>query len=421
MVAVEAMEGTDAAIARAGVAGRAGHARREGRQAVAGHALRRAGRRRRDDSTRCRPPAPTGSSIDAGKTLDPRRRGLRRAPPTRPASSSSDGSGHERADWPFASATIGVGHLGRHHARLLADAARRRRSWPRSISSPSARRPRSRAPAPRRSTDYRALFGRVDAVTVAVPTVDHLARGARVSRARRARARREADGRVARRGRRDARARLARPAPRWRSGTPSDSTRRCGGAAAYCATPRFIEVHRLSGFPERSLDIDVVFDVMIHDLDIILAVDRSEVVSVEAIGVPVLTPQSRHRQRPRSRSRPAASPTSRPAASAATRSARCASSSRTCTSRSTAAAQELEVWRLAAPRRRAAGDRGRQAVAVDAERAARRRAGGLRRRDSRRPGAARAPATTAAARWRWRRRVAEAIRRDAGRRIAAIA
>jgi predicted dehydrogenase len=56
-------------------------------------------------------------------------------------------------------------------------------------------------------------------------------------------------------------------------------------------TPRFIEVHRLSGFPERSLDIDVIFDVMIHDLDIILAVDRTDVVSVDAIGVPVLTPR----------------------------------------------------------------------------------------------------------------------------------
>jgi predicted dehydrogenase len=56
-------------------------------------------------------------------------------------------------------------------------------------------------------------------------------------------------------------------------------------------TPRFIEVHRLSGFPERSLDIDVIFDVMIHDLDIILAVDRTDVVGVEAIGVPVLTPK----------------------------------------------------------------------------------------------------------------------------------
>jgi predicted dehydrogenase len=55
--------------------------------------------------------------------------------------------------------------------------------------------------------------------------------------------------------------------------------------------PRFIEVHRLSGFPERSLDIDVVFDVMIHDLDIILSVDGTEVAGVEAIGVPVLTPK----------------------------------------------------------------------------------------------------------------------------------
>src|SRR6185436_11295111 len=62
-------------------------------------------------------------------------------------------------------------------------------------------------------------------------------------------------------------------------------------AAPILATPRFIEVHRLSGFPERSLDIDVVFDVMIHDLDIILAVDTSEVTAVDAIGVPVLTPR----------------------------------------------------------------------------------------------------------------------------------
>ena len=56
-------------------------------------------------------------------------------------------------------------------------------------------------------------------------------------------------------------------------------------------SPRFIEVHRLGAFPERSLDIDVVFDLMIHDLDIILALVRSEVESIEAVGVPVLTPK----------------------------------------------------------------------------------------------------------------------------------
>ena len=58
------------------------------------------------------------------------------------------------------------------------------------------------------------------------------------------------------------------------------------------ADPRFIEIHRLGTFPERSLDIDVVFDLMIHDLDLLLAVVPSEVVSIEAVGVNVLTPRA---------------------------------------------------------------------------------------------------------------------------------
>jgi predicted dehydrogenase len=53
--------------------------------------------------------------------------------------------------------------------------------------------------------------------------------------------------------------------------------------------PRFIEVHRLGTCLERSLDIDVVFDLMIHDLDVVLSLVSSEVVSIEAVGVPVLT------------------------------------------------------------------------------------------------------------------------------------
>ena len=57
------------------------------------------------------------------------------------------------------------------------------------------------------------------------------------------------------------------------------------------AHPRFIEVHRLGSFSPRSLDIDVVLDLMIHDLDILLAVDGSEPVQVDAVGVPVLTPR----------------------------------------------------------------------------------------------------------------------------------
>jgi predicted dehydrogenase len=53
--------------------------------------------------------------------------------------------------------------------------------------------------------------------------------------------------------------------------------------------PRFIEVHRLSPYPARSTEIGVVLDLMIHDLDIVLAFVRSPVESVEAVGIAVLS------------------------------------------------------------------------------------------------------------------------------------
>ena len=53
--------------------------------------------------------------------------------------------------------------------------------------------------------------------------------------------------------------------------------------------PRFIECHRLSPFPARSTDIGVVLDLMIHDLDVVLAFVKSPVTSVDAVGIPVLS------------------------------------------------------------------------------------------------------------------------------------
>lgn len=53
--------------------------------------------------------------------------------------------------------------------------------------------------------------------------------------------------------------------------------------------PRFIECHRLSPYPARSTDIGVVLDLMIHDLDVVLAFVKSPVASVDAVGVPVLS------------------------------------------------------------------------------------------------------------------------------------
>ncbi len=54
--------------------------------------------------------------------------------------------------------------------------------------------------------------------------------------------------------------------------------------------PRFIEAHRLSSYTARSTDIGVVLDLMIHDLDIVLAFVNSPVTAVDAVGIPVLSP-----------------------------------------------------------------------------------------------------------------------------------
>jgi predicted dehydrogenase len=189
---------------------------------------------------------------------------------------------------PVRIAVIGVGHLGRHHVRLLA-------TMPGATEVAAVDRDLSRARAAAEQAgcealaDARDLVGRVDAVVVAVPTVDHLAvarpfleRGVHVLVEKpMARSLEEADELVSlaeRSGALLAVGHTERFNPAMRA------------AEATLTSPRFIEVHRLSGFPERSLDIDVVFDVMIHDLDIILAVDRTEVASVEAVGIPVLTP-----------------------------------------------------------------------------------------------------------------------------------
>jgi len=53
--------------------------------------------------------------------------------------------------------------------------------------------------------------------------------------------------------------------------------------------PKFIECHRLSPFPNRSLDIGVVLDLMIHDIDIVLGLVNSPIKKIEAVGVCVLT------------------------------------------------------------------------------------------------------------------------------------
>jgi predicted dehydrogenase len=191
------------------------------------------------------------------------------------------------SDAPLRIAVIGVGHLGRHHARLLAtiDGAQ----LVAVVDTQPDRAAAAAQPAGARAlSDYRELFGQVDAVTVAVPTELHheialpfLERGisALVEKPI-TRTIEEADALIA-------------AAAASGATLAAGHTERYNPAVAVVlplvSTPRFIEVHRLGVFPDRSLDIDVVFDLMIHDLDIILAMVKSEVTSIEAVGVPVLT------------------------------------------------------------------------------------------------------------------------------------
>ena len=62
------------------------------------------------------------------------------------------------------------------------------------------------------------------------------------------------------------------------------------GIKHFAKNPKFIECHRLNHFPNRSLDIGVVMDLMIHDIDIILGLASSKVSEVRSVGVKVLTP-----------------------------------------------------------------------------------------------------------------------------------
>lgn len=191
---------------------------------------------------------------------------------------------------PLRAAVIGVGHLGKHHARILGTLP-----GVQLVAAVDTVRERAEAavsaiPGARAVTDAAAILGEVDAVVVAVETVAHLAvarqfleRGVHVLIEKPiATSVAEADILVdlaAKHGATLAIGHSERFNPAMTAARP------------LLVKPRFIEVHRLSGFPERSLDIDVVFDVMIHDLDIVLAVDGTDVVGVEAVGINVLTPK----------------------------------------------------------------------------------------------------------------------------------
>ena len=184
-------------------------------------------------------------------------------------------------------AVIGVGALGKHHARILAALPDVDLVGIVDINESRAREIAGLVNAPAFSSASEVL-GHVDAVTVAVPTESHLSVtlpflqrgiGALVEKPL-ARNAEEAQQMI------DA---AAASGAVFGVGHTERYNPAVAAVRPLLDHPRFIEVHRLGTFPDRSLDIDVVFDLMIHDLDVVLSIVPSDVVAVEAVGVAVLT------------------------------------------------------------------------------------------------------------------------------------
>ncbi len=189
-------------------------------------------------------------------------------------------------------AVIGTGHLGRHHARVHAALAMEGRTEFVSVCDRDEATARQMAEEHHAAwtIDWHTLVGRVDAVSLAVPTESHaeiacalLGAGIHVLVEKPiARTLAEADAMIA--------------------------AARSGGALLmvghlerynpalvalrpHVRAPLYFEIHRVGEFTARSLDIDVVLDLMIHDLDIVqwLVGADVEVTDVRAVGIPVLT------------------------------------------------------------------------------------------------------------------------------------
>jgi predicted dehydrogenase len=184
---------------------------------------------------------------------------------------------------------VGVGALGRQHARVWAAMQGAELVGVHDRDEARARAVAGEFGCPV-CPDLDTLLAEAQAVSVAVPTVDHhavarraLERGRDVLLEKPMTATlEEADDLVAVAERVGARLQVGH-IERFNPATEVlvDTVK----------APRFIEVHRLGSFSPRSLDVDVVLDLMIHDLDIVLSLDGSAPTQIDAVGIPVLTPK----------------------------------------------------------------------------------------------------------------------------------
>ena len=189
-------------------------------------------------------------------------------------------------------AVIGVGSLGRHHARNHAQLAREGRTEFVGLCDSSEDTARNAAEENGCDffTDWRELLGKADAVSIVTPTETHceiacafLAGGTHVLVEKPiALTLAEADQMIAAAEKSGAKlmvGHLERYNPAMVALRP------------HVSKPLYFEIHRVSPFPARSLDVDVVLDVMIHDLDAIqwLVGEDVKPMGIHAVGIPVVT------------------------------------------------------------------------------------------------------------------------------------
>lgn len=184
-------------------------------------------------------------------------------------------------------AVIGVGYLGEHHARIYS-------SMPdvELVGVVDIDKDKADHVAAKYSTtpfyDHRELLGRVRAASIAVPTVlhhsialDFIREGTDVLIEKPVTTTiAEADSlsrEAAERGVLIQVGHIERFNPAFRI------------MESRLQNPRFIESHRLGPYVGRGIDVDVILDLMIHDIDIILSIVKSDLVDIRAVGVPVLT------------------------------------------------------------------------------------------------------------------------------------
>ena len=184
---------------------------------------------------------------------------------------------------------IGVGHLGKEHARIYA-AMKEAELVGVVDTDPVVARRIARKHHTQWSADLDLLLDSAEAVSVAVPTVHHraialpfLQRGISVLVEKpMTYSVREAEELVAVAAENNAKLQVGH-IERFNPGFKA--------IAAHNLKPLFVECDRLSPFPFRSTDVGVVFDLMIHDLDIVHTLVQSEIKRIEAVGVQVISPQ----------------------------------------------------------------------------------------------------------------------------------